>query len=593
MSDIINLLPDSVANQIAAGEVIDRPASAVKELLENAIDAGATRVELIVRDAGRTLIRVVDNGSGMSENDARLCFERHATSKIRRADDLFAIRTMGFRGEALASIAAVAQVELKTRQEGQELGTLIEVEGSDVKSQMPCQCEKGTSMAVKNLFFNIPARRNFLKKDTIEMAHIEEIFRRVALVNPTVAFAFYGNDRTLYDLRAGNFAQRIVSLFGEHYRERLFPVDEASDVVTVTGFVCRPEFTRKRRGEQYVFCNERFIKHSGISGAVESAYQDLIPERTFPSYFLALRVDPSRIDVNIHPTKTEVRFIDEHAILAIVHAATKKALGQFSLASEIDFDPGEALTFRPLPKGETPRQPQVTVDASYSPFRSGDAPRATTLAPDAPPQQVRLIDADFDTQTLSAPATDSGILGFAGRYIVTTLPSGLIVIDQQRAWERIVYDGLMRRMQMSAAQAGAQQLLFPVTCTLSAADAEIASELLPDLRQLGFEIEPLGATAFVVSATPPDVGDGQLQEMLANMVADYKASMMQRFNERAKSLCLALARQMAKDKCKPLQQQEMQGLIAALFACGTPNLSPEGKKTLIVATADDMRLKMQ
>ncbi|MDY5970065.1 MAG: DNA mismatch repair endonuclease MutL, partial [Bacteroidales bacterium] len=466
--------------------------------------------------------------------------------------------------------------------------------------QQPCQCDKGTSMVVKNLFFNIPARRNFLKKDTIEMAHIEEVFRRVALVNHKVAFAFYSNDKMLYDLKAGNFAQRIVSLFGDVYKERLFPVDETSDVVRVSGYVCRPEFTRKRRGEQYVFCNERFIKHSGISGAVESAYNDLIPERSFPSYFLSLEVEPSRIDVNIHPTKTEVRFIDEHAILAIVHAATKKALGQFSLASEIDFDPGEELAFHPLPKGIMPKEPHVTVNPTFSPFCSKKEEQEAKnewntffeTEETTQPQQVRLIDANLSTLETETHA-DNGILGFAGRYIITTLPSGLIAIDQQRAWERITYDQLVERMQKKGGMAGAQQLLFPVNCIFSAADADIVTELMPDLKMLGFEIEPLGQNTFVVSATPADVNDGQLQELLASMVSDYKNSMMQRFNDRDKSLCLALARQMAADKCKPLQTQEMQNLIASLFACSSPTFSPSGKKILITMTEDDLREKFQ
>lgn len=608
MTDIINLLPDSVANQIAAGEVVDRPASAVKELLENAMDAGATSIQLIIKDAGRTLMQVIDNGCGMSDNDARLCFERHATSKIHHADDLFAIHTMGFRGEALASIAAVAQVELRSRQHDNELGTQVIIEGSDVKSQEPCTCACGTSIAVKNLFFNIPARRNFLKKDSIELSHIDEIFRRVALINYQTAFSFHSNGKLLYDLHAGNFAQRIAGIFGNNYKERLFPVDENSQVVNVKGFVCKPEYVRRTRGEQYLFVNGRYIKHPALSAAIEKAYAELIPERSYPSYFLCLEVDPSRIDVNIHPAKTEVRFEDERAMFAILRAATKKALGQFGLATEIEFNPCLDIDFSPAPSGFTPDQPTVSYNPTYNPFDTKSTSAKTSPKPhpissrsqwetffeshpveETPCIRQQVADTLFPEQEpTTSPIEESSNstsqvqpMQFQNRYIVTSMKSGLVVIDQHRAHERIIYERLMRRCAQNS-NAGSQQLLFPINCSFSPSDAEIMGEVLPELQKMGFDISPLGQCTFVVSATPADIEDTELQRLFDNMLSDYKGCMIQKFSNRDQGLCQALARQMAIRQGKPLQPEEMQNLIADLFSCQIPNISPSGKKTLVV-----------
>jgi len=603
MSDIINILPDSVANQIAAGEVVDRPASAVKELLENAIDAGATEIQLIIKDAGRTLIQVIDNGCGMSDSDARLCFERHATSKIHRADDLFAIRSMGFRGEALASIAAVAQVELKTRQAANELGTQVVIEGSEVKEQNPCTCCAGTSIAVKNLFFNIPARRNFLKKDSIELSHIEEIFKRIALANDDVAFIFYSNGRLLYDLKAGNFIQRIVSLTGSHYKERLYHVEELTDVVSLQGYIGKAEYVRRTRGEQYLFVNNRYIKHIGLSSAIEKAYTELIPERTYPSYFIKMEVDPSRIDVNIHPTKTEVKFIDESVIYAILRAATKKALGQFSLANEIEFNPSTELDFSPLPKDYTPQVPEVHYNPSYNPFSSTSKERDAHPkreeylhffddAPKADPSDQR---SDFEK---AAPIEEQALerrtnvengsnpISYQNRYIVTTLKSGVLIIDRQRAHERILYEQMLHRL--SKGQCGGQQLLFPVNCTFNSADSEILGEMMPELKRMGFDMAPLGRNTYVVTATPPDISDQDLQEILDQAISDYKSDLMQKFSDHDKSLCLSFARQMAVRDGAPMKSEEMQRLIADLFSCQAPNLSPSGKKTMIILNEKDL-----
>lgn len=604
MSDIINILPDSVANQIAAGEVVDRPASAVKELLENALDAGATHIQLIVKDAGRTLIQVIDDGCGMSDSDARICFERHATSKIRRADDLFDIKTMGFRGEALASIAAVAQVEMKSRQRDSELGTQIVIEGSDVKEQSPCSCPTGTSIAVKNLFFNIPARRSFLKKDSIEMSHIEEVFRRVALPNYKVAFSLHHNGRLLYDLKGGNFAQRIAGIFGKSFSERLYHIQESTEPVKIYGYVGKSEFVRRTRGEQYIFVNDRFIKHPSLSAAIERAYSELIPERTYPSYFVLLNVDPSRLDVNIHPTKTEVRFLDENIIFAILRAATKKALGQFQLATEIEFNPSTEIDFSPAPKDYTPEQPKVSYNPNYNPFSStrpsqptrrneyehffDSAIGARNNGNDEVAQRLPLDEEPRPNDDTASNGTAP--IGYQNRFIITTLKSGIAIIDQHRAHERILYERLMAR---KGSQASAQQLLFPVNLRFNAADSELLNELLPELEQLGFIISPLGQNTFVVSATPPDIGDKELQPLLEQTINDYKSSMLQKFGDRNQSICLSIAKRMAVKSDTCLQPEEMQSLIADLFSCKAPDISPSGKRTMFILGEKELEEKMK
>lgn len=631
---MINILPDSVANQIAAGEVVDRPASAVKELLENALDAGATEIQLIIKDAGRSLIQVIDNGSGMSDSDARLCFERHATSKIKKAEDLFDIHTMGFRGEALASIAAVAQVEMKTRLHDEELGSQVIIEGSDVKEQNPCTCSPGTSIAVKNLFFNIPARRNFLKKDSIELSHIEEVFRRVALPNYNVAFSFHHNGKLLYDLKGGNFAQRIAGIFGNNFSARLYHIEEQTEPVSLFGYVGKEEYVKKVRGEQYLFVNGRFIKHLGLSAAIEKAYNELIPERTYPSYFVLLTVDPSRIDINIHPTKTEVRFIDEHVIFAILRAATKKALGQFSLATELEFNPSPDLNFDPVPKGYTPPAPTVSINPNYNPFYNSGQHGSSTPSQKSIQSQLRNFwndgsdiggysdsDSDSGGDSDSAPAKmpssgTSSLLGdanrqtahddsyatplnatqnppfqYAARYVITTLKSGVVVIDQHRAHQRILYERLMARRE--AAQPSSQQLLFPVNCRFNSSDSELLAEITPDLQKLGFAIATLGQNTFVVTATPPDVHPDDIQPLLEQTLADHKSNMLQRHSDGDRSICLSLARHMAIPAGKVLKPQEMQQLIADLFSCQVPDQSPSGQRIMFIITEQDIAEKMR
>ncbi len=591
--DIINILPDSVANQIAAGEVVDRPAGAVKELLENSMDAGATQIDLVVKDAGRTLIQVVDNGSGMSESDARLCFERHATSKIHRADDLFAIHTMGFRGEALASIAAIAQVELRTRQHDSELGTQVTIEGSHIVDQQPTVCPPGTSLSVKNLFFNVPARRNFLKKDSVEMSHIEEVFRRITLIHYDLAFTLTSNGRLLYDLKAGTLLQRIAGLYGAAYKERFYGVEEETDLVKIRGFVSRPEYNRRTRGEQYIFVNGRYIKHPVLSAAVERAYGDLLPERTYPSYFIGLTVDPSKIDINIHPTKTEVKFVDEHALFAILRSAVKRALGQFSLATELSFDTPAEFNLPPAPKNYVPPQPRISYNPDFNPFRATGSQTRLPLEPREKAAMSERLDTPDSLDMLERaaqpepvlPPSGGTCLQVQGRYIVTALSSGLALIDQQRAHERVLYHRLLNARTTKAAS---QTLMFPLQCRFSAADAEMLTELMPDLKDYGFEMSALNQTTFVVTATPADLKDEDLQALLDQMLQDYKGATMQKYNKRAESLCLSLARQMAVRAGTVLSQEEMQQLVADLFACPMAEVSPSGKRIITIVNPEDL-----
>ena len=594
--DIINILPDSVANQIAAGEVVDRPAGAVKELLENAMDAGATQIDLVLKDAGRTLIQVTDNGCGMSDSDARLCFERHATSKIQRADDLFAIHTMGFRGEALASIAAIAQVELRTRQTGADIGTQVVIEGAQIVSQEPAACPTGTTMTVKNLFFNVPARRSFLKKDTVELSHIEETFRRITLIHHDIGFSLTHNGKKLYDLTAGSMLQRICGLFGQPMKERLYAVEEETDIVKIRGFASRPEYSRKTRGEQYLFVNGRFIKHPALSSAVEKAYTDLLPEHCYPSYFIGLQVDPSRIDVNIHPSKTEVKFVDDHALFAILRSAVKRAIGQFSLATELSFDTPEEFNIGPAPAGYVPPEPKISYNTGYNPFRAtGSQTHMRMESREWPKREERTeqpwltVEAEDTEETPPTPTTPavqtSACMQLQGRYIATPLSSGLALIDQQRAHERILYDKFMGSQQ---AAIGSQTLLFPVQCRFSAADAELFNELIPDLKGYGFVIDAMGGCTFVVSATPAGVNESAIQELFDQMLTDHKGASMQKHVSRSQCLCASLARQMAIKPGQQLTQEEMQQLVAELFACPLAEMSPSGKRTITIVKPEEL-----
>jgi DNA mismatch repair protein MutL len=616
MPDVIRLLPDSVANQIAAGEVIQRPASAVKELLENAIDSGATLIRLSVKDSGKALIQITDNGSGMSETDARMSFERHATSKIKEANDLFAIRTMGFRGEALASIAAIAQVELKSRKTDSELGTCIEIEGSQVKSQMACTCSVGTTVSVKNLFFNVPARRYFLKSNTVEMRHIIEEFERVALVNPDIEFSLHQDSKLVFQLEQSSLKQRITALFGAAMSEKLVPVELTTDQVTVAGFVCKPEFARKTRGEQYFFANNRFIRHPYLHHSVENAYQELIPAGSFPVYFLYIEVDPQTIDINIHPTKTEVNFQNAQIIYASLRAAIRQALGKFSISATIDFETETSMEVN-FPENRPVRQPSITVNPDYNPFdrksaqlqagpaRPGNIPENwEKLFPQAKPpapmhpsrqfsentsEQHQIVEADFDTKVAGDNARP--ILQIQNKYILSNVKSGLVIVDQHKAHERILFEKFMTRFEN--ANIGIQQSLFPQTVHFSAVDAGIITELQDEIAHLGFDLGSFGQNSFVINGVPADFPDEDPGKLLEKVVENFKTNRTELNIDKKVNLARSLAHNLAIRNGKSLQIQEMQTILGELFTCRIPDSAPDGSPTLRIISFDELERRFK
>ncbi len=611
MADIIQLLPDSVANQIAAGEVVQRPASAVKELMENALDAGAKSIKLIVKDAGKTLIQVIDNGCGMSETDARMSFERHATSKIRKADDLFAIKTMGFRGEALASIVAIAQVELKTRRIGDEIGVKLEVEGSEVKLQEACSTPEGTSFSVKNLFYNVPARRNFLKTDSVELRHIIDEFQRVAIPNPDVTFAFHHNGSEIFNLPAGNLKQRLMGIFGNSYNTRLVPVEEDTDIVKIKGFVIKPEFAKKTRGEQFFFLNKRFIKNSYLHHAVQSAFEQLLPSDSFASYFLMLDVNPRTIDINIHPTKTEVKFEDEKAIYAFLRSTVKKSLGQFNIAPSLDFDQEAHLYNMPLkPVDGIIKQPTIKVDPSYNPFKS-EGMKAEKLQTErelsnkanwdklyerhshdqfdlniskeeSTTQQS--IDSDWDNDRHES--NKKATYQLHNKYILSHIKTGFMVIDQQGAHERILYERILENFEKH--KASTQQELFPKTIELNAADFALVKELKDDIQAIGFDISEFGKNTFVIHGVPADTIDHDSVSLLEGLIENYKQNMIELKSDKRENLARSMAYNMAIKEGKVLSQDEMNNIIDELFACKMPYATPNGKPTITTFSIDDL-----
>lgn len=605
MSDIIRLLPDSVANQIAAGEVIQRPASAVKELLENAIDAGSRNIELIIKDSGKTLIQVVDNGCGMSPTDARMSFERHATSKIKSADDLFRIKTLGFRGEALASIAAIAQVEVRTRRMEDELGTQLIVEGSAVKSQQACACQAGTSFMVKNLFFNVPARRNFLKSDPAELRHIIDEFQRVALVHPDIAFSFINNGKPLFQLPVSGLKQRIANVMGTGNLEKLIPVNQDTDVVRISGFIGKPESSRRTKGEQFFFANNRYIRHPYLNHAVEEAFSDLIPEGNYPSYFIYLEVETSQIDINIHPTKTEVNFQEHQSIYAILRSAVRASLGKYSISSTFDFDLNPMFDFG-VPGNKEVVIPGVDVNPEYNPFVRNPQPElrltsGNTGRTPATNQWEKLYsdlrrestDPEISGQTMTFKADfgadsreETGFMQFLNKYIVSKVKSGIMLIDQQAAHERILFEQYLARMEQKRSLT--QQQLFPQTVKLSASDAELVTELLPEIALLGFLIEPFGQNTFIVNGTPADFPDENLQILLENILENYKNNQLGLKLDRKNNLARAMARNMSVRHGKALSVEEMQALVDDLFACSVPNVSPSGKIITTLISTDEI-----
>ena len=621
MSDIIRLLPDSVANQIAAGEVVQRPSSAVKELLENTIDAGATDIKLIVRESGKLLIQVTDNGCGMSEHDARMCFERHATSKIRSADDLLSIRTLGFRGEALASIASIAQVEMKTKRTEDEVGTCILIEGTELKDQFPVNCQNGTSVSVKNLFFNVPARRNFLKSNTLELKYIIEEFFRIALVHPDIAFTFYNQDKILFQLSSGNLKQRIISLFGSSYGQRLIPVEQTTALVNISGFIGKPEFAKKTRGEQYFFTNGRFMKSAYLHHAIEGAFRELIPDDSVPSYFIYMEVDPQTIDVNIHPTKTEINFQDIKSIYAILHSAVKQSIGKFNLSPTLDFDVEQSMNYMPLPENQPVIQPTITVNPDYNPFEKRTEPQTKFTFPSKPSPSIsgwqdlysispraqgfpgfpeRGTEAGpgaishaglWDATQDEAPAEKKKCFQSRDSFIVTHTQSGIIVIDQQFAHERILYERFLGREP--GEQHSGQHQLIPQTITLSPGNAQCLLEWMERFNEMGFEINDLGKGTFVVHAVPVSTGASATGEFIESVLECLKTPGNENNLSQKQVIAKALALKLSVKRGKKLHQEEMDALIEGIFACNVPELSPEGKPTMVVFPFDELRRKLK
>ncbi|NCI45351.1 DNA mismatch repair endonuclease MutL [Sediminibacterium soli] len=606
MADIIQLLPDNIANQIAAGEVIQRPASAVKELLENAADAGATEIKLIVSDAGKALIQVIDNGRGMSETDARMAFERHATSKIRHIDDLFRIRTMGFRGEALASIAAVAQVELKTRRPEDELGTYIEIENSSVLKQEPCACPVGTSISMKNLFFSVPARRNFLKSNAAEMRHIVDEFIRVAMAFPNIFFSLTANGQEMFHLEAGSLKSRIVQVLGSSYNAKLVQVKEETDYMNIHGFAGKPETARKTRGDQYFFVNNRFIKSAYLNHAVNSAFESMIAKDSFPSYVLYIDLDPSQVDINVHPTKQEIKFEDEKIVYAFAQAAVKHALAQFSISPSLDFtlnadiqnldavnkpfttEKKDAAVSSDLFKAFTQKHQAHFIERDnksdlkhWKSFydTAGETPLGTTDASPAADAGSLLLKPHVASGPAIQVLAEKPLLQLHTTYIIASTNNGFLLVHQQFAHERILYErfGIAAHGKKMATQ----QTMFPSTLELGHADAALLTDLLPDLQTIGYQVEPFGSNSFVIQGIPADMDAGNEKHSIELLIEQFKHfSSDIKFSKREK-LVRCMARQQAIKAGQTLSQKEMLTLIEDLFTCHTPNSTPTGSPTYV------------
>lgn len=630
MSDIINLLPDAIANQIAAGEVIQRPASVVKELLENALDAKSTQIKLIVKDAGKGLIQVVDNGIGMSATDARMCFERHATSKIKKSADLFSLFTMGFRGEALASIAAIAQVELKTKRAEDEMGTHIIMEGSEIKSQEACQCATGTSFSIKNIFYNVPARRNFLKSNAVENRHIIEEFHRVALANPEIGFSFFNNDVEQMRLTPANSPRRrVVHIFGDNYNQRLIPIEEETDIVKIRGFVGKPKFVRKTRGEQYFFVNNRFIKSAYLNHAVVSAYGELLPKGTYPLYVIFIDIDPKRIDINVHPTKQEIKFEDERLVYTFIQVTIKRALSVHNITPQLDFDQEIGLqqypTSRPTSTNSTTSSSSNKPNGTSFPkseeaYSSGltnfhQRPSKDKIDQNWPTLYQIAKNEPSETNTNSAfnPAIDTADNGDSinppppnsltvqsglnqkifkegekkktepvqvhARYILSPIKSGFILIDQKAAHYRVLYEKYQQAL--ASGEVASQKLLFPQNIQLPPSDAALLKDILSDINALGYDLQEFGANAFIIHGIPADLTPGNEQEVIEQLLEQCKQNTQTLQLDKRKELARLMAKNTAIKAGKILTVEEMKTLIDQLFACQTPYTAPNGGLTFV------------
>jgi DNA mismatch repair protein MutL len=623
MSNIIQLLPDSVANQIAAGEVIQRPASVVKELMENAIDAESSIIKVIVKEAGRSLIQIIDNGRGMTDVDARMAFERHATSKIKEANDLFAIHTMGFRGEALASIAAVAQVELKTRTSDDELGTYIRIAASRVESQESVQCPVGTQFIIKNLFYNIPARRRFLKQNSTELRHIINEFQRVALANPEVAVSLYHNDVPIFDLPGGNYRQRIIHLMGKQMNQHLIPVETSTSIINIHGFIGKPESARKKMGDQFFFVNHRYMRHPYLHKAIMTAYENILPTDTIPAYFLYFEVDPAIIDINIHPTKTEIKFEDEKAIWQILSAAIRECLGKFNLVPSIDFDTADSIEIPVASRSEEVIEPTIDVNPHFNPFEEYSRPRgggsssfqtsrsqpidsweqlysgfekeahsSESITPElsfetlpqtpSEPVQQTLITSEENNQ----PTSTQRFFQLKNKYILTAIKSGLMIIDQRRAHERILFEQFMNTIQ--SGKSLSQQSLFPEELSFDAADAELIRDLLEDINLFGLQLEEKSPGTFLVSGLPGHLENAAARTLIDGILSDCKTGEIDLKQEVNRQIAASMAKKAAMPSGKYLSPVEMGELFDQLFACREPGYTPNGKTILSIINNEEL-----
>ncbi|MDZ7934813.1 MAG: DNA mismatch repair endonuclease MutL [Emticicia sp.] len=634
MLDIIHLLPDSIANQIAAGEVVQRPASVVKELLENSIDARANNIQLIVKDAGRTLIQVIDDGMGMSATDARMSFERHATSKIRTADDLFSILTMGFRGEALASIAAIAQVELRSRRMTDEVGTMIRIEGSEIKSQESVSCTKGTNFQVKNLFFNVPARRNFLKSNPVEMKHILDEFQRVSLAHPDITFTLYHNDVEVYNLPAGKLSRRIVDIFGKAYREQLAGCEEETPFVNISGYVGKPESAKKGRGEQFFFVNKRFIKHNYLHHAVLSAFEATIPEGSSPFYVLFIEIDPSHVDINIHPTKTEIKFDDERAVYAIIRSAVRRAIGVYNLTPTIDFE--SDINFANLTNTNRFSDSPNPISPSFSGLSDFENARPSSQQGTYQPQHDdvyrekrentqrdnltsntenwrKLFDGlegfkpnnqaslgfDSEPMTMGSKANDISdesrriaeiqeisAIQIQNRFIVAQAKNGLMLIDQRAAYERILYEKYYNNLQNK--KSFTQQLLFPKTLDLQPADYQLVMEIQEEIKALGFSFEEFGQHTIKINGVPPEVQEENEKEIFEGLVQQYKTNQTDLQLDRLENVARSFSKRSSSKYMGELSKIEINMLIHQLFETAVPSYTPNGEPIMTILPLDQL-----
>ncbi len=612
MSDVIHLLPDHVANQIAAGEVVQRPASVIKELLENAIDAEAKNIQVYVKESGKILVKVVDDGMGMSLTDARLSFERHATSKIKSAEDLFHLHTKGFRGEALASIAAIAHVELKTKREEDEVGTCIKIEGSQIISQEACVTSRGTSISVKNLFYNIPARRNFLKSDTVEIRHIIDEFQRVALAHPNITFSLTHNSSELFQLPNTNYRQRITNILGGKTSEKLVPVNEETEIITISGFVGKPEFAKRTRGEQFFFVNYRFIKSPYLNHAVTAAFEGLLKDKAFPSYFLYLTVDPKSIDINIHPTKTEIQFDDEHALYAILRSSIKHSLGQFNVAPVLDFERDPSLDTPYDFKNRSVATPQIEVDRNFNPFKnesgSGSGFRSsfkkdpgdweglyTGLNSDS--NLIDLKQIEFESEEVTGNLfgasktveTQNSTFQLNKKYIISTLKNGMLVIDQHRAHTRILYEELLKSITLSAAVS--QQLLFPLILQFNQQEIKLLQGIKDSLEQTGFIFSDIKSDSVEITGVPTTISESEVEILLERLLADFENEVPENNFSQTDLLAKSLAKSMAVKSGNLLNSTEQQHLVNGLFACKEPSLTPFNKPVFITLQVEELEKK--